>query len=100
MIAYQKMLLFSAVRGQVVLIIRTQFILAVVKVILLLFVDATLNYFFTMGGGDTATFIAIDECNRYDVSTNTWLPRAPLPAARDRFATALVGDFIYAIGGY
>ena len=40
------------------------------------------------------------ECYEYDVPTDTWTQIASLPADRDRHATALVGDFVYQIGGY
>ncbi|MBE7477782.1 MAG: T9SS type A sorting domain-containing protein [Ignavibacteriota bacterium] len=49
-------------------------------------------------GGNTSSLLGT-ECYKYDVSANTWSPIASLPAGRRVHTTAVVGNFIYAIGG-
>jgi N-acetylneuraminic acid mutarotase len=41
-----------------------------------------------------------DAFERYDASADTWTKLAPLPAARHHITPAVVGDQIYAIGGF
>ncbi|QQS35337.1 MAG: T9SS type A sorting domain-containing protein [Ignavibacteriales bacterium] len=49
-------------------------------------------------GGNTASALGT-ECYKYNAATNTWTPIALLPSGRRVVASALVGDFIYVIGG-
>ena len=35
----------------------------------------------------------------YDPATDTWIPKADMPTARNSLSTSVVGDRIYAIGG-
>ncbi|RKY99289.1 MAG: hypothetical protein DRQ13_02570, partial [Ignavibacteriae bacterium] len=60
--------------------------------------NGSINKLFSVGG-ITASGLET-ECYEYDVPTDTWTPIASLPVDRDRHATALVGDFVYQIGGY
>ena len=53
------------------------------------------RYLFSMGGNS----LLGTECYKYDVVANTWSTIAPLPVERLVFTSAIVGDFIYVIGG-
>ena len=53
------------------------------------------RYVFSMGGNSTLG----TECYKYDVALNTWSTIASLPVERLVFTSAVVGDFIYVIGG-
>jgi len=57
-------------------------------------IDGT-NYVFAVGG-NTATGT---ELFKYNVNTNTWETKAPLPAGRRVLGSAVVGDYLYAIAG-
>jgi hypothetical protein len=49
-------------------------------------------------GGNTESGLGT-ECYKYNCTTNTWTAIASLPAGRRVFATAVVGNYIYVIGG-
>ena len=55
------------------------------------------NYLFSLGGNTTSALGT--ECYKYNVNTDVWTPIASLPSGRRVFASAIVGDFIYVIGG-
>ena len=59
--------------------------------------DGTTNYLFVMGGNTWSGLR--NECYKYNVTTNTWTPIAPLLSGRLIAAGAVVGNFIYVIGG-
>jgi hypothetical protein len=59
--------------------------------------DGTTNWLFVIGGNTTSGLRT--ECYKYNVTTNTWTPIAPLPAGRLIFAAVAVGNYIYVIGG-
>ena len=59
--------------------------------------DGTTNYLFVMGGNTTSTLGT--ECYKYNVTTNTWTLIAPLPVKTVIAAGAVVGNFIYVMGG-
>ncbi len=56
------------------------------------------NGFLYSIGGNTTSALGT-ECYKYEVATNTWTAIASLPAGRRVLASAVVGDFVYAIGG-
>jgi hypothetical protein len=62
------------------------------------YVSGGTKYLFVIGGNTNSGLD--NECYKYNVNTNTWSPIASLPAGRVVLATVVVGDFIYAIGGY
>ena len=39
-------------------------------------------------------------CDRYDAKTDTWTQVAPISSARDAVGVCLLGDRLYAVGGY
>jgi N-acetylneuraminic acid mutarotase len=43
--------------------------------------------------------MAVGTVEEYDVSTNTWRTRAPMPTPRNHFGAAMVNGRIYAVGG-
>jgi len=55
------------------------------------------GYLFSIAG-NTGSGLGT-ECYKYDITAGTWSPIADLPAGRRVLASALVGNFIYAIGG-
>ena len=59
---------------------------------------ASNGYLYSIGG-NTASGLKTEGA-KYNVATDTWTPIAPLPAGRGVFATAIVGNYLYAIGGY
>jgi len=59
--------------------------------------EAVTGYLFSVGGNTTSGLGT--ECYRYNVNTDTWSPIASLPSGRRVLATAIVGDYLYAIGG-
>lgn len=60
-------------------------------------VEAVNGYLFSIGGNTTS--LLGTECYKYDVAADSWSAIAPLPAGRRVLATAVVGDYVYAIGG-
>jgi len=48
--------------------------------------------------GDTQGFLKVIEV--YDPSTNTWTTKAPMPTARTELGVGVLGNSLYAIGGY
>jgi hypothetical protein len=61
--------------------------------------DGTVGHLYSLSGVGPGAITTAD-CYDYNVATNTWTSIANMPAERDRFAAATVGNFIYAIGGY
>jgi len=53
----------------------------------------------TGGGGPLFGFPALDAVEEYDPSTDTWKPKAPLPAPRAIGGSAVVRNKIYVVGG-
>ena len=59
--------------------------------------EAVNGYLFSLGGNTTS--LLGTECYKYDVSANTWTAIASLPSGRRVLASAIVGDYVYAIAG-
>jgi hypothetical protein len=55
------------------------------------------GYLFSIGGNTNSGLGT--ECYKYNVTTNTWTQIASLPSGRRVFASAIVGDYLYVIGG-
>jgi len=53
------------------------------------------GHIFSVGGNTTLG----TEVFEYNVNTNTWSTKTPLPAGRRVLGSAIVGDYLYAIGG-
>jgi N-acetylneuraminic acid mutarotase len=61
-------------------------------------VTAAGGYLYAIGGYH-GSFNAVDSVYRYDPVSNTWTPRASLPAAQGSMAAVTIGGIIYAVGG-
>ena len=61
------------------------------------YISGGVPYIFSIGGNTTSA--AATECYKYNVNTNSWSSIAPLPDGRRVLATAVVGDYLYAIAG-
>jgi hypothetical protein len=59
---------------------------------------ASNGYLYSIGGNTPSTLNT--ECFKYQAATDIWTPIALLPAGRAVLATAIVGNYLYAIGGY
>jgi N-acetylneuraminic acid mutarotase len=62
------------------------------------YVSGSTAYLFSIGGNTLSGLST--EGYKYNVNTDTWTTIAPLPEGRLVFATAVVGDYLYVIGGY
>jgi hypothetical protein len=60
-------------------------------------VSPPVGYLFSFGGNTPSSLYT--ECYKYNVTTNTWTSIASLPDGRESAASAIVGNFIYIIGG-
>ncbi|UYV64104.1 KLHL4 [Cordylochernes scorpioides] len=67
-------------------------------------VGAVNGYLFALGGHDTPavnpTATRFDCVERYDPKTDTWTTVAPMGVRRDAVGVCLLGDQLFAIGGY
>ena len=59
--------------------------------------ESSTGYLFSIGGYTNSGLNS--ECYKYNTATNIWSPIASLPEGRAVFASALVGDNIYVVGG-
>jgi hypothetical protein len=59
--------------------------------------EAVTGYLYSIGGNTTSGLGT--ECYKYNVNTDTWSAIASLPSGRRVLATAIVGDYLYAIAG-
>jgi len=54
--------------------------------------------------GQTCSYIAnvlrCERCGRYDSKTDTWTIVAPINSPRDAVGVCVLGDKLYAVGGY
>ncbi len=60
-------------------------------------VESTIDYLFSIAGNTTSTLAT--ECFKYNVTSGIWTDIASLPEPRKVLATAVIGDYLYAIGG-
>ena len=52
---------------------------------------------YAVGGSDG---VQLDTVEEYDPSTNTWVPKTPMPTKRVGLASGVVNGKLYAIGGW
>lgn len=53
-----------------------------------------------VAGGNNGNNTQSNLLEAYDPSTNTWATKQSMPTARDEFACASLGGYLYALGGY